>query len=285
VGVLTLMMIDGVESLATAQAIDRIDPFKRKSDPDKVLMAMGLSNMVSSLLGGLTVIPGGVKSKTCIEAGGRTLWANFANALFLLGFLFVAPALVSLLPKATLGAILVYTGWKMIHPSIARHLAAVGWEQVLVYFITIVVTLLTDILVGVLAGTLAKLIFLVPLSWMGHKALRDGTTLWGSARELFQDPVKEEITQEGKVTLRVHKPVVCFNAYKLSARLDKLQAEGKQACVEFLPSATVIDHTSREALHRMEDNNPAALVVTGVEKLYSLSAHHQAVRVRFQLSE
>ena len=43
-----LTLIDGVESLATAQAVDRIDPFKRKSSPDRVLRAMGYSDDVAS---------------------------------------------------------------------------------------------------------------------------------------------------------------------------------------------------------------------------------------------
>ena len=42
--VLTLTLIDGVESLATIAGIDKIDPYKRKSSPDRTLMAMGVSN-------------------------------------------------------------------------------------------------------------------------------------------------------------------------------------------------------------------------------------------------
>jgi carbonic anhydrase len=78
--VLTLTLIDGVESLATIAAIDKIDPFKRKSDPNRTLNAMGISNLCSSLVGGLTIIPGGVKSTTAILSGARTQWANFYNA-------------------------------------------------------------------------------------------------------------------------------------------------------------------------------------------------------------
>jgi carbonic anhydrase len=88
IAVLTLAMVDGVESLATASAIDRIDPYRRKSDPNRVLLAMGISNICSSMAGGLTIIPGGVKSTACIEGGGKTLWANFYNAIFLILFLF-----------------------------------------------------------------------------------------------------------------------------------------------------------------------------------------------------
>src|SRR5437868_7496818 len=71
--IITLTLIDGVESMATIQAIDKIDPFKRKSNPNVTLRAMGVSNTLSSLAGGLTIIPGGLKSTTNMLAGGRTL--------------------------------------------------------------------------------------------------------------------------------------------------------------------------------------------------------------------
>ena len=85
--IITLTLIDATESLATIQAIDKIDPFKRKSNPNVTLRAMGVSNTASSLLGGLTIIPGGMKSTTNMLVGGRTLWANFYYACFQLLFL------------------------------------------------------------------------------------------------------------------------------------------------------------------------------------------------------
>ena len=33
--VFTLLLIDGVESLATIAAVDKIDPYRRRSDPDR----------------------------------------------------------------------------------------------------------------------------------------------------------------------------------------------------------------------------------------------------------
>ncbi len=101
-------MIDGVESLATIAAIDKIDPFRRKSDPNRTLRAMGISNLCSSIAGGLTIIPGGVKSTTSILSGGRTQWANFYNACFLITYLVLGRGLINLMPYSVLGAIVLY---------------------------------------------------------------------------------------------------------------------------------------------------------------------------------
>ena len=40
--VFTLLLVDGTESLATIAAVDKIDPFRRGSDPDRTLLAMGV---------------------------------------------------------------------------------------------------------------------------------------------------------------------------------------------------------------------------------------------------
>ena len=88
--VIPLLLIDGTESLATIAAVDKIDPYRRRSDPDRTLLAMGVSQHVLEPLGGLTIIPGIVKSTANIMGGGRTQWANFFNACFLSSFLFLA---------------------------------------------------------------------------------------------------------------------------------------------------------------------------------------------------
>jgi carbonic anhydrase len=278
IGFVTLTLIDGVESLATAQAVDRIDPFKRKSEPNRVLRAMGISNLVSSLLGGLTVIPGGVKSKTCIEAGGRTLWANFANAVFLLAFLFVAPGLVSLIPKAALGAILIYTGWKMAHPRIAREVRSIGVEQLSLYGLTIAVTLVSDLLIGVLAGTAAKLLIVVVRSGFAPRSLNPRLLA-----DVFRDPVVATREAGGVLTLELGRPLVCFNAYKLIERLDRERANGdlREVVLEVGERTPLIDHTALDAVEAaIESAAERPMRIVGLEALEAVSGHHAAMRVR-----
>ena len=150
--VLTLTLIDGVESLATIAAIDKIDPFRRKSDPNKTLNAMGISNMCSSMAGGLTIIPGGVKSTTAILAGARTQWANFYNACFLIVYLLLGRNLINMMPYTALGAIVLYTGYKLCAPKVWKHVAHIGSEQLFVFTTTVLVTVSTDLLWGIAAG-------------------------------------------------------------------------------------------------------------------------------------
>jgi carbonic anhydrase len=173
ISVLTLTLIDGVESLATIAAIDKIDPFRRKSDPNRTLSAMGVSNLCSSLAGGLTIIAGGVKSTTCILSGRRTQWANFYNACFLIVYLLLARPVINLLPMSVLGAIVLYTGFKLCAPKVWKHVAHIGSEQLLVFTTTVLVTVSTDLLWGIAAGIVAKLLLEIAIVTRVERGWRD----------------------------------------------------------------------------------------------------------------
>jgi len=155
---LTLLLIDGTESLATIAAVDKLDTYRRRSDPDRTLLAMGVSNGASSLLGGLTIIPGIVKSTANILGGGRTQWANFYNAAFLLLFLLLGRDLIDMVPMAVLGAILAFIGYKLCKPAVWRNVARIGTDQFVVFTTTLLVTVTTDLLIGIAAGVALELV-------------------------------------------------------------------------------------------------------------------------------
>ncbi|MCE9606757.1 MAG: SulP family inorganic anion transporter [Planctomycetia bacterium] len=220
-GVIMLTLIDGVESLATAMAIDRIDPFHRRSSPNRVLLAMAISNIASSLVGGLTIIPGGVKSKANIAAGGRTLWANFTNSICLILYLLVGYQLINLIPLCVLAAVLIYTGWKMCEPLVWRHVAHIGKEQLGIFMFTIVATLATDLLIGIVAGVVAKLVL---NAYLCRKAVltfpKDART--SVFMDLFANPVGRKEWVGNTYHLYLDKPVAWFNAGKLQNEMNNL---------------------------------------------------------------
>lgn len=220
-GVILLTIIDGVESLATAMAVDRIDPFHRRSQPNRVLLAMGISNIASSLVGGLTIIPGGVKSKVNIAAGGRTLWANFTNAICLVLYLAIGYQLINLNPLAVLASVLLYTGWKMCEPLVWRHVAHIGKEQLGIFVFTIVATLATDLLWGIVAGLIAKFVL---NAYHCRKAVASSPEVSKRATffDLFANPVCRRESIGDEYHLYVDKPVSWFNSGKFYRELNNL---------------------------------------------------------------
>lgn len=237
-GVVLLTMIDGVESLATAMAVDRIDPYHRRSQPNRVLLAMGISNIASSLVGGLTIIPGGVKSKVNVAAGGRTLWANFTNSICLILYLVVGYQLINLIPRGVLASVLLYTGWKMCEPLVWRHIAHIGKEQLGIFIFTIVATLYTDLLWGIVAGVVAK------FALNAYLCRKAATTLPPGVRkstflDLFANPVGRKEWVDGKFHLYVDKPVVWSNAGKLRAELNNLPTNADDVVLHMTESQSL----------------------------------------------
>lgn len=291
--VITLTLIDGVESLATIKAIDKIDPFQRKSDPNITLRAMGVSNSLSSIFGGLTIIPGGIKSTTNIEAGGRTLWANFYNAIFLLIFLFLATEILALVPLASIAAILIYVGWKLCQYKVFTKAYAIGREQLVVFLITIVAVLATDLLFGILIGMAAEVLILLYLLMPSLRLIITGRLtahqsvllLWCNLKSLFCSPVINVKTGEHegnphyKITL---SSLVCFNLLSLDKILASLPGKAG-VTLTINESGRIIDHTAMEYLHQFQEEcirDGRFFELHGLENFYQFTNHSLASRMQ-----
>ena len=285
----TLMLIDGTESLATINAVDKLDPFRRRSDPDRTLQAMGVSNVASSMLGGLTIIPGIVKSTANIIGGGRTQWANFYNACFLLIFLIFAREWINMVPTAVLAAILVFVGFKLCRPKVWRQIAHVGAEQFVICAVTVLVTVTTDLLIGVFTGMGLKLVLNVWYSGLAE-------VLFAPAEDqragfitrfanLFRNPVSGRAYCEGVYDLFFDRPLVCFNLLHVIRELERIPADAQMACLHISPRVTLVDHTTSETLlHYVEEHNsqPGSsrrLQVNGLDSMRRLSKHYSGMRL------
>ena len=290
--VITLTLIDGIESLATIAAVDKIDPYQRKSDANVTLRAMGVSNTLSSIFGGITIIPGGVKSRANIDAGGRTLWANFYNAMFLIVFLFLAKDLIARIPLAAIGAILVYVGWRLCEFSVFRKTFAIGRDQMVIFVVTIAAILVTDLLYGILLGVAAEIALLVYLLTPSLRMVLTGRLgfsqtlrlLWGNLAGLFRNPVikvkLEENTERPHYRISLGS-VVCFNLLPL----DKLlQAIPPHAAITLAvtESGRIIDHTAMEYLHQFQEaclHAGRPFEILGLDHFYQFTQHALSTRM------
>lgn len=260
---ITLTLIDGIESLATVAAVDKIDPFQRRSDPNRTLRAMGISNVLSSVAGGLTIIPGGIKSRANVDAGGRTIWSNAYNSIFLVIFLLIGNDLINQIPLATLAAVLIYVGWRLCEPSLWRKVLVVGNEQLLLFVVTVAAVLAVDLLFGIIVGIVAKALLLL---YLQSPSARDiltsqislrllGSILSAHTRGLFSSPVRREQTRTvaGKATHSLFlSSATSFNLLKLEKHLASIPPTANITLV-FTPMAHIVDHTVMEHLHYFQE--------------------------------
>ncbi len=282
--VVTLLLVDGTESLATISAVDKLDPFRRKSNPDRTLMAMGVCNVCSSVVGGLTIIPGIVKSTANILGGGRTQWANFYNACCLLLMLLLARDLINMVPTCILASILVFIGFKLSRPKVWLHMASIGKEQVLIFTATVLITVTTDdLLAGILSGVLLKLLLVL---WYIPTPTEESQkrSILGKLIDLFRNPVGGRDYQEGVYTLTIVRPLVCFNLFHLIRELDRVPSDAQRVQLHLSVGATLIDHTTYEQfLHYLEqfstENGKPPLEIKGLERMQPLSSHESSIRL------
>ena len=287
--VLALTFVDGTESLATIHAVDQIDPYRRKSNPHRTLFAMGVSNICSSLIGGLTIIPGIIKSSTCIVAGGRTAWANFYNALFLIMFLLVFNNVISMIPIACLSAVLVHIGYKLAGPHKWQQMMSIGWNQLAVFSTTVLVTVCSDLLIGIAAGIAMKLLIL--MFYMMRCSCRKGCgvaeyagSIGSGFANIFKNPVETVIKNQDGAIVLFKGPVTCFNNLAVRSAIDPLLREHKRLRLILSPSVGIVDHSSTSYLQLLVDesehNGMAKVTVDGLDELCCCTSDASSLHYR-----
>jgi MFS superfamily sulfate permease-like transporter len=157
----TLAIVATLESLLSLEASDSLDPLKRISSPDRELLAQGTGNIVSGLLGGLPITSVIVRSSTNIYAGGKTRMSGFFHGILLLVAVLLLPLYLNKIPLACLASVLLYTGYKLAHPSAFKKVISEGWKQWVPFLITVAVVVGVDLLWGIFIGTLVGLLFVL----------------------------------------------------------------------------------------------------------------------------
>ena len=158
---ITLALVASIESLLSIEAVDELDPYQRVTPTNRELKAQGIGNVVSGLLGGLPVTSVIVRSSANVNAGARTKSSAMLHGLLLLLSVALIPQILNLIPKSSLAAILLFTGYKLTKPSLFKLYYKKGWNQFLPLIITILAIVLTDLLKGVVIGIAAGLFFII----------------------------------------------------------------------------------------------------------------------------
>ncbi|MCK7558646.1 SulP family inorganic anion transporter [Chitinophaga sedimenti] len=148
----TIAAVASIETLLNVEATDKLDPQKRHSPPNRELMAQGIGNMVSGMIGGLPITSVIVRSSANINAGGRTKLATVTHGILLLVCATFIPFILNLIPLATLAAVLLVTGYKLCKISVFKQMFARGKYQWVPFVVTVAAIITTNLLVGVAIG-------------------------------------------------------------------------------------------------------------------------------------
>lgn len=257
-------IVGSIESLLTVSAVNGMDPERRRANPDRDLIALGVGNIVSGMLGGLPMISEIVRSKANIDAGARSSVANSTHGVLLLAYLGIFSPILSRVPLAALAGVLVYIGFRLASPKEFVHAWTTGKEQFLFFFITCFLTVTEDLLVGVAAGLFCALVYV----------LIRGT----KPAHLFTLP--SEVEKRGNtLCIRPRTNAIFSNFVAFRKIVEKAGNDVKEVTVDF-SECCLVEHTFRDKLGRLESElGRVTISVTGLHAHRSLGSDPTATSI------
>lgn len=148
----TIAVVASLETLLCVEATDKLDPNKRITPTNRELIAQGVGNTVSGMIGGLPVTQVIVRSSANIQSGGKTKLSAILHGFLLLTSAILIPNILNLIPLACLAAILIVVGYKLAKPSIFKQMYLAGKDDFIPFMVTILGIIFTDLLIGIVLG-------------------------------------------------------------------------------------------------------------------------------------
>ena len=160
-----IAFLAGIESLLSAVVADRMVPGARHR-PNAEVLAQGVANIGSSLVGGLPATGAIARTATNVRAGGRTPVAGMIHAVTVLIVMMVAAPLAGFMAMPALAGLLILTAWNMSEPHKWAGYLREGWPERVLLVLTFGLTLAVDLTVAIGVGVAGGLV----LRWVRHRA-------------------------------------------------------------------------------------------------------------------
>ncbi len=269
--VMSITTIATVITMASARAVDKLDPYKRTTNLNKDLVGVGLSTMVSGALGGLPIVNVIVRSTVNVNSNAKTKWSNLYHGLFLLLFVvFLAPVLKSI-PLAALAVILVHTGFKLASPKVFKNTYDQGVEQLLFLSSTLIITLFSDLLYGIIGGILVTLILHMLLAKVGIVPF---------FKMIYKSGSKVIRLENGTYDVIIKGVANFLYALELDKLLDNIPRN--ETVTIDLSQTRLVDLSIMENLiefKRIYDNEGGNVKLIGLENHVASTSHNRALKI------
>ena len=154
----TIAVVASLETLLCVEATDKLDPEQRITPTNRELLAQGVGNTVSGLIGGLPITQVIVRSSANIQTGNATKLSAILHGAWLLLFFLLAPTLLTYIPLGSLAAVLFVVGYKLAKPATFKRMYASGMKHFIPFVVTILAIVFIDLLKGLGIGLVVALI-------------------------------------------------------------------------------------------------------------------------------
>jgi len=181
--------------------------------PNAELVAQGVANAASALVGGLPATGAIARTATNIRAGARSPMAGVFHALFVLAVMLLLAPLAVYIPLASLAAILMVVAWNMSEIHKIRHLMSAPVGDRVLLLLTLGLTVAVDLTVAIGVGVvLAAILFM-------HRMAENAGVDHPEAEE---DPSARALLPPGVEVFTVRGPLFFGAAARISEVLDQI---------------------------------------------------------------
>lgn len=246
----TIAFLAAVESLLSAVVADGMTDGRHRSNAE--LVAQGVANVGSALIGGLPATGAIARTATNIRAGARSPVAGILHAVFLLAFILLASRLMAWVPLPALAAVLLMVAWNMSEVERFRYLLGSSRGDRLVLIVTFVLTVVFDLTVAIEAGVvLAAFVF---MQRMSNTVEIESDAELGSEDDELERPGFEqrEALPAGVEACRVSGPLFFAAVGRLDDVLNQIP-RGTRVFILRMRQVPIIDASGEAALRALLD--------------------------------
>jgi len=167
----TIAIVGSLETLLCLEATDKLDPQKRVTPTNRELVAQGVGNSVSGLIGGLPITQVIVRSSANIQSGASGKLSAILHGAFLLLAVVSIPKVLNFVPLPVLASILFVVGYKLAKPQLFATMFRRGWTQFVPFVVTVLGIVFTDLLSGIALGMAVAVIVLLRRNYLNSHFL------------------------------------------------------------------------------------------------------------------
>ena len=213
--------------------------------PDRELTGQGLASIAAGLFGGMPATGAIARTAVNVRSGAKTRMAAGVHAVVLLGIVYLASGMVSRIPLAALGGVLMVTAARMVSRRTVAAVLRSTRSDAAVFILTALVTVAFDLIIAIQIGLAAAALFTLrkfaSLSSVQREEISgprtdgdehiaifrlDGAMFFGAAERILQEISQVKDTQVAIIRLSQLRMLDATGAHALVEVISALELRG-----------------------------------------------------------